>query len=85
MLDELEKLDRTPGHPLESRLRMDRVGAYGHSFGGAVSVELAREDSRVRAALELDGVLHGAAFSAWSGQASTVDRLALDDYPRGAY
>ena len=63
VLDELEKLDRTPGHPLESRLRMDRVGAYGHSFGGAVSVELAREDSRVRAALELDGVLHGAAFS----------------------
>jgi dienelactone hydrolase len=62
VLDELEKLDRTPGHPLESRMNMDRVGAYGHSFGGAVSVELAREDSRVRAALELDGVLHGAAF-----------------------
>ena len=63
VLDELEKLDRTPGHPLESRMRIDCVGAYGHSFGGAVSVELAREDSRVRAALELDGVLHGAAFS----------------------
>jgi dienelactone hydrolase len=63
VLDELEKLDRTPGHPLERRLRLDRVGSYGHSFGGAVAVELAREDSRVRAALELDGVLHGAAFS----------------------
>jgi dienelactone hydrolase len=62
VLDELEKLNSTPGHFLESRLRMDRVGAYGHSFGGAVGVELAREDSRVRAALELDGVLHGAAF-----------------------
>jgi dienelactone hydrolase len=61
VLDELEKLDRTPGHPLESRLDLDRVGATGHSFGGAVSVELAREDSRVRAAVELDGVLHGAA------------------------
>jgi dienelactone hydrolase len=63
VLDELEKLDRTPGHPLESRLCMDRVGACGHSFGGAVSVECAREDARVRAALELDGVLHGAAAS----------------------
>jgi dienelactone hydrolase len=62
VLDELEKFDRTPGHPLESRMRTDRVGAYGHSFGGAVSVELAREDSRVLVALELDGVLHGAAF-----------------------
>jgi dienelactone hydrolase len=63
VLDELEKFDRTPGHLLESCLCMDRVGAYGYSFGGAVSVELAREDPRVRAALELDGVLHGAAAS----------------------
>jgi dienelactone hydrolase len=63
VLDELEKFDRTPGHPLESRMQSDCVGAYGYSFGGAVSVELAREDSRVRVALELDGVLHGAAFS----------------------
>ncbi len=61
VLDELEKLDRTPGHPLESRLRMDRVGAFGYSFGGGVSAELAREDHRVLSALELDGVLHGAA------------------------
>jgi hypothetical protein len=44
-------------------MRTDCVGAYGYSFGGAVSVELASEDSRVRAALELDGVLHGATFS----------------------
>jgi hypothetical protein len=63
LLDELERLDRTPGHPLESRMRTDCVGAFGYSFGGAVSVELASEDSRVRAALELDGVLHGATFS----------------------
>lgn len=63
VLDELENLDRTPGHPLESRLDMNRVGATGHSFGGAVSVELAREDPRVRVAVELDGVLHGAAAS----------------------
>jgi dienelactone hydrolase len=63
VLDEFEKLDCTAGHWLESHLRMDRVGAYGYSFGGAVSVDLAREDPRVRAALELDGVLHGGAAS----------------------
>jgi dienelactone hydrolase len=60
VLDELEKLDRTPGHPFESHLRTDHVGAYGYSFGGGVSVEFAREDVRVRAAAEMDGVLHGA-------------------------
>lgn len=61
VLDELEKFNSTPGHPLESRLCMHRVGAFGYSFGGGVSAELAREDHRVRSALELDGVLHGAA------------------------
>ncbi|MGA2848354.1 MAG: hypothetical protein ABSE46_05110 [Terracidiphilus sp.] len=59
VLDELQRFDRTVGHPLEARLQMDRVGAYGISFGGAVSMELAREDARVLSALELDGVLHG--------------------------
>jgi dienelactone hydrolase len=61
MLDELERLDRTAGHPLEGRLKMENVGSYGHSFGGAVSAELAREDKRVLSVVELDGVLHGAA------------------------
>lgn len=61
VLDELEKLNNASGHPLESRLCLDRVGAFGYSFGGGVSAELAREDDRVVAALELDGVLHGAA------------------------
>lgn len=61
VLNELERLDQTPGHPLESRLLRNCVGTYGHSFGGAVSAELAKEDDRVCSALELDGVLHGAA------------------------
>jgi hypothetical protein len=59
LLDMLEKFDQTAGHPLESRLLMDRVGAFGFSFGGAVAAELAKLDSRVRSALELDGVFHG--------------------------
>ncbi len=61
VLNELEKLDQTSGHPLEAHLLTNCVGAYGYSFGGAVSVELANEDGRVRSALELDGVLHGSA------------------------
>ena len=34
-----------------------QVGAFGHSFGGAASVQVARDDRRVRAALDLDGTL----------------------------
>jgi dienelactone hydrolase len=61
VLDELERLDKTVGHPLEGHLQTDRVGTYGYSFGGAVSMEFARDDPRVSSALELDGVLHGVA------------------------
>jgi dienelactone hydrolase len=61
VLDELQRFDQTVGHPLEAHLQMDRVGAQGISFGGAVSMELAREDARVRSALELDGVVQGSA------------------------
>jgi Platelet-activating factor acetylhydrolase, isoform II len=45
--------------PLAGHLDLTRVGAFGHSFGGNVSAELAREDSRVLSAIVLDGVLHG--------------------------
>jgi dienelactone hydrolase len=60
VLNELQRLDLTPGHPFESHLVTDWVGTYGYSFGGAVSAEFAKEDSRVRAVLGLDAVLHGA-------------------------
>lgn len=59
VLNQLERIDQTVGHPLEGHLQTNRVGGYGYSFGGAVSVEFAREDVRVCSALELDGVLHG--------------------------
>jgi dienelactone hydrolase len=59
VLDELERLNGTVGHPLAGHLQMDCVGCYGHSFGGAVCAELAKEDARVRSVLELDGVMHG--------------------------
>jgi hypothetical protein len=55
----LAKMDRTPGHPLESHLLMDRVGAHGFSFGGAVSAEFGKEDPRVRGIIGLDAVVHG--------------------------
>lgn len=59
VLDELAKLDQQPGSPFQGHLNTQQVGAYGHSFGGAVSAELAREDPRVKAVLELDGDLYG--------------------------
>jgi pimeloyl-ACP methyl ester carboxylesterase len=59
VLDELTKLDQAPNSPYSGHLDLTRVGACGHSFGGAVSVELAATDPRVIAALELDGAIYG--------------------------
>lgn len=58
-LNQLEKLNSDPGSQFHKRLDFTRVGALGHSFGGAASVQAARDDARVRAALDLDGTLAG--------------------------
>ncbi|MEU3574431.1 alpha/beta hydrolase, partial [Kitasatospora sp. NPDC036755] len=46
-----------PGPGLVPGLRIDRdrIGAAGHSIGGASAVEAMREDGRIRAAANLDG------------------------------
>lgn len=40
-------------------LDIQRVAAFGHSFGGAVAVEACFRDSRIRAALNMDGWMYG--------------------------
>jgi predicted dienelactone hydrolase len=41
------------------KLNLDQLGAFGHSFGGATSLEACRVDTRCRAAADLDGGLYG--------------------------
>ena len=42
------------------KLNLDQLGTFGHSFGGATSLEVCRIDTRCRAAADLDGGLYGA-------------------------
>jgi predicted dienelactone hydrolase len=44
---------------LAGKLDVTRIGSFGHSFGGAVSLEVCRVDSRCRAAVDMDGGLYG--------------------------
>ena len=55
-LDQVEALNRGPG-PFQGKLDLSRVGAFGWSFGGALAVQLSREDPRVVAAVDHDGQL----------------------------
>jgi dienelactone hydrolase len=47
---------------------MQRVGAFGHSFGGAASLRLCGLDPRVKAAVNLDGWTFGALATRTSAQ-----------------
>jgi len=44
---------------LGGRLNLEKLGAFGHSFGGAVAIQLAHDNNRVLSALNMDGKLQG--------------------------
>lgn len=60
VLDRLEQLNandadrRFTGH-----LDMQRIGMFGHSFGGATTVQMLLNDPRIQAGINMDGVLFG--------------------------
>lgn len=57
-LDQLEILN-SDDELLAGRLDLTRIGALGHSFGGASSVQAAYQDERIDAALNMDGTMFG--------------------------
>jgi len=57
VLREIRALD---GHGfLRGRIDLGRIGAFGHSIGGVVSLALAARDTTVRAAINIDGDVMG--------------------------
>ncbi|TGJ79782.1 hypothetical protein E0Z10_g8985 [Xylaria hypoxylon] len=43
----------------KSKLRTDKVGVFGHSFGGASALQLLKDDKRFYAGADLDGGVYG--------------------------
>jgi predicted dienelactone hydrolase len=59
-LDRLAELNTSdPSGNFTAKLDMTRVGIFGHSFGGAQATQYCVEDSRCKAAVDLDGAPHG--------------------------
>jgi len=58
VLDRLALLNITEG-PLEGLLDLTRVGAIGHSLGGAAAGQAVTDDPRVLAGVDLDGFMFG--------------------------
>jgi dienelactone hydrolase len=44
---------------LRGRLDLERVGAFGHSLGGAAAAQAAHDDERIDAAINMDGAMFG--------------------------
>jgi dienelactone hydrolase len=42
---------------LKGHLDLEKVGIYGHSFGGATAAEVCREDNRFKACINMDGTV----------------------------
>ncbi|MFB8374575.1 alpha/beta hydrolase family protein [Paenibacillus taichungensis] len=60
VLDQVEKLAaHDPDHRFTGRMNLERIGMFGHSFGGATSTQMLMSDPRIKAALNMDGVLYG--------------------------
>jgi predicted dienelactone hydrolase len=63
-LDRLAALNASdPSGRLTGRLDLMRVGAFGHSFGGAQSAQFCHDDARCVAAIDIDGMLFGSVIA----------------------
>ncbi|KAI1420560.1 platelet-activating factor acetylhydrolase [Xylaria sp. FL1777] len=49
----------SPKPPFKSKLRTDKVGVFGHSFGGAAALQLLKDDKRFHVGADLDGAVYG--------------------------
>ncbi|WP_132013873.1 alpha/beta hydrolase family protein [Hydrogenispora ethanolica] len=49
--------DRT--RPFLDRLDLSRIGCFGHSYGGAAAVQACIDDPEIKAAIDIDGSMHG--------------------------
>jgi predicted dienelactone hydrolase len=58
-LDQIEELNRASGQRFYKRLDLSRIGMFGWSFGGATSIQMSKDDRRVKAAIDQDGQLFG--------------------------
>lgn len=55
----LAQLARYNDQRFSGSLDLARIGAFGHSFGGAAALQFCREEPRCQAAVDLDGIPFG--------------------------
>lgn len=59
VLDELERLVQTQSSKFYAQLDMNRIGIFGHTYGGAAAAQLCRHDARIKAGFAMAPMLQG--------------------------
>ncbi len=59
VMNQLDRLNATPGTMWSQRLDLARLGVFGHSFGGATAAQVCQMDARCKAGIDIDGTLFG--------------------------
>src|ERR1700676_1790056 len=60
VVSQLEQLNSADSSgTFTGRLDMQRLGMFGHSFGGATSLQFCHDDSRCKAGIDIDGAPYG--------------------------
>jgi len=60
VVSQLEQLNASdPSGKFTGRLDMQRLGMFGHSFGGAQALQFCHDDSRCKAGIDIDGAPYG--------------------------
>jgi predicted dienelactone hydrolase len=60
VVSQLQRLNAAdPSGKFTGRLDMQRLGMFGHSFGGATSLQFCHDDSRCKAGIDIDGAPYG--------------------------
>jgi predicted dienelactone hydrolase len=60
VVSQLEQLNAAdPSGKFTGRLDLQRLGMFGHSFGGAQALQFCHDDSRCKAGIDIDGAPYG--------------------------
>jgi pimeloyl-ACP methyl ester carboxylesterase len=59
VVGQLQRLNDDSSGRFKGRMDLQRLGMFGHSFGGAAALQFCHDDSRCKAALDLDGIPFG--------------------------
>lgn len=58
-ISKMSEMNLEKGNMWSGHIDMEHIGAFGHSFGGAASVQSSLLDDRIKASIDIDGYLYG--------------------------